>query len=288
MFADLLAEEIQPGEIGVEHIPDIELSESLRNELQNALKEEEGKFVKVSNKTAVVQTDKNYVFFSNQWLYLAVLCKRYAEELKPYGDFFDTRIRGNENIMKVLKEEKYSEQDWIQLIPDQTDRERMIKFIKPDNAFRPGKALLNDGKPRSIKDIFGSCILKKMAVPDVSSAYLGNLVYCLVKRPDLYNKLEAEVRSQIESADGARKLSKVAKDCAKQIIDCIYDIDRFGKIKLLFEINEKNIKVDISRTGDLLPEGNYLRYIFARPSSDYIQGNQINREFLVIKNIVFL
>lgn len=73
MFADLLLEEIQPGEIDVKNIPDIELTESLEYDLQKMLEEEEGSFSKVSNKTSVVQTDKNYVFFSNQWLYLAVL-----------------------------------------------------------------------------------------------------------------------------------------------------------------------------------------------------------------------
>lgn len=73
MFADLLLEEIQPREIDVKNIPDIELTESLEYDLQKMLEEEEGSFSKVSDKTSVVQTDKNYVFFSNQWLYLAVL-----------------------------------------------------------------------------------------------------------------------------------------------------------------------------------------------------------------------
>lgn len=229
MFTDLLVEEIQPGEIDVRHIPDIEISESLRNELQKVLQEEEGSFSKVSNKTTVVQTDKNYVFFSNQWLYLAVLCKKYAEELKPYGDFFDSNIRGNQKIINALAEKEYLNSDWIQLIPDQIDRERMIKFIESDSTYRPGKALLNGGKSRSIKDIFGSCILKKIAVPDASSTYLGNLVYYLSKRPSLYNKLEEEIKSQVGNVDNARKLSNITKDCAKQIIDCIYDIDGFRK-----------------------------------------------------------
>lgn len=68
MFADLLLEEIQPREIDVKNIPDIELTESLEYDLQKMLEEEEGSFSKVSDKTSVVQTDKNYVFFSNQWL----------------------------------------------------------------------------------------------------------------------------------------------------------------------------------------------------------------------------
>lgn len=230
MFADLLLEEIQPGEIDVKNIPDIELTESLEYDLQKMLEEEEGSFSKVSNKTSVVQTDKNYVFFSNQWLYLAVLCKKYAESLKPYGDFFDNKLRGNQHVMSALVKKDFTDADWIELIPEQVDRERMIKFIEADSTYRPGKALLNGDKARSIKDIFGSCILKKIAVPDASSAYLGNLIYYLAKRPDLYDRLEKEVTLQIGNVGNAKKLSRITKDCARQIIDVIYNIDKCESI----------------------------------------------------------
>ena len=62
MFADLLLEEIQPREIDVKNIPDIELTESLEYDLQKMLEEEEGSFSKVSDKTSVVQTDKKLCF----------------------------------------------------------------------------------------------------------------------------------------------------------------------------------------------------------------------------------
>ena len=283
MFADLLLEEIQPGEIDVKNIPDIELTESLEYDLQKMLEEEEGSFSKVSDKTSVVQTDKNYVFFSNQWLYLAVLCKKYAESLKPYGDFFDKKIRGNQHVMSALVKKDFADADWIELIPEQVDRERMIKFIEADSTYRPGKALLNGDKARSIKDIFGSCILKKIAVPDASSAYLGNLIYYLAKRPDLYDRLEKEVTFQIGNAGNAKKLSRITKDCARQIIDVIYNIDKFEKIKSLLDINEKNVKVNISRTGGLLPAGNFLRYLFARPNSDLYAGDSDKARVFVDK-----
>lgn len=283
MFADLLLEEIQPREIDVKNIPDIELTESLEDDLQKMLEEEEGSFSKVSNKTSVVQTDKNYVFFSNQWLYLAVLCKKYAESLKPYGDFFDNKIRGNQHVMSALVKKDFTDADWIELIPEQVDRERMIKFIEADSTYRPGKALLNGDKARSIKDIFGSCILKKLAVPDASSAYLGNLIYYLAKRPDLYDRLEKEVTFQIGNAGNAKKLSRITKDCARQIIDVIYNIDKFEKIKSLLDINEKNVKVNISRTGGLLPAGNFLRYLFARPNSDLYAGDSDKARVFVDK-----
>lgn len=283
MFADLLLEEIQPREIDVKNIPDIELTESLEYDLQKMLEEEEESFSKVSDKTSVVQTDKNYVFFSNQWLYLAVLCKKYAESLKPYGDFFDKKIRGNQHVMSALVKKDFADADWIELIPEQVDRERMIKFIEADSTYRPGKALLNGDKARSIKDIFGSCILKKIAVPDASSAYLGNLIYYLAKRPDLYDRLEKEVTFQIGNAGNAKKLSRITKDCARQIIDVIYNIDKFEKIKSLLDINEKNVKVNISRTGGLLPAGNFLRYLFARPNSDLYAGDSDKARVFVDK-----
>lgn len=283
MFADLLLEEIQPREIDVKNIRDIELTESLEYDLQKMLEEEEGSFSKVSDKTSVVQTDKNYVFFSNQWLYLAVLCKKYAESLKPYGDFFDKKIRGNQHVMSALVKKDFADADWIELIPEQVDRERMIKFIEADSTYRPGKALLNGDKARSIKDIFGSCILKKIAVPDASSAYLGNLIYYLAKRPDLYDRLEKEVTFQIGNAGNAKKLSRITKDCARQIIDVIYNIDKFEKIKSLLDINEKNVKVNISRTGGLLPAGNFLRYLFARPNSDLYAGDSDKARVFVDK-----
>lgn len=276
-------EEIQPREIDVKNIPDIELTESLEYDLQKMLEEEEGSFSKVSDKTSVVQTDKNYVFFSNQWLYLAVLCKKYAESLKPYGDFFDKKIRGNQHVMSALVKKDFADADWIELIPEQVDRERMIKFIEADSTYRPGKALLNGDKARSIKDIFGSCILKKIAVPDASSAYLGNLIYYLAKRPDLYDRLEKEVTFQIGNAGNAKKLSRITKDCARQIIDVIYNIDKFEKIKSLLDINEKNVKVNISRTGGLLPAGNFLRYLFARPNSDLYAGDSDKARVFVDK-----
>lgn len=214
---------------------------------------------------------------------MAVLCKKYAESLKPYGDFFDKKIRGNQHVMSALVKKDFADADWIELIPEQVDRERMIKFIEADSTYRPGKALLNGDKARSIKDIFGSCILKKIAVPDASSAYLGNLIYYLAKRPDLYDRLEKEVTFQIGNAGNAKKLSRITKDCARQIIDVIYNIDKFEKIKSLLDINEKNVKVNISRTGGLLPAGNFLRYLFARPNSDLYAGDSDKARVFVDK-----
>lgn len=144
----------------------------------------------------------------------------------------------------------------------------MKKFINGDQEFRPGKNLVNAGdKIRSCKDIFGSCVLGKMDVPNASSAYLGNLVYYLAKRPALYDELENEISGQTEVLDSAIKLPVIVKDCAKAIVDYIYKLDEFESIIERIEITDQSIKINTGNTDGLLPEGNWLRYMFARPSS---------------------
>lgn len=268
MFIDLLDKKIQPMSINIENVPDIKISNSLKENLQKALYEEEKKYVKISDKNSIVQTDKSYVFFSNQWFYLAILCKKFAESLKPYGDFFDNNIRKNNKIITILKNKDYSNPDWYQLLPNSNDRIKMEKYIDGNSTFRPGKALINSTNIRTTKDIFGSCVLKKIPVPDESSGYLGTLIYYLSKRPDLYNKLDIEIRNQIKNVNNFITLSETTNLCAQQIIDLIYKIDKFEKIKYLLEENEKFIKINISKTEGLLPSGNFLRYLFAKQNSE--------------------
>lgn len=138
------------------------------------------------------------------------------------------------------------------------------------------KSLINGDSVRSTKDIFGSCVLKKIAVPDASSGYLGNLIYYLSKRPDLFEAVEKEVLQQLGSDDNNDRLPSVVKDCAKVIVDCIYKFDNFERIKNHLVIMDQNIKIDTSNMGGLLPNGNWLRYMFVRPTSVmyYPEGNE--------------
>lgn len=271
MFADLLNTTIQPENINVECIPEIEISTELCEKLEQVFTDEENKkYVNVSKYTTIVQSDKNYVFFSNHWYYLAVVCKKYAEALYPYCVFFDEHIKNDSSLRSSIAAGNTDISRFTELFSDEDDKDKMLKFIKGDSEFRPGKNLLNGEKSRSTKDIFGSCILKKISVPDASSGYLGNVVYYLAKRPDLFNLLEDAVNVQIKNESDRIKLSSTFKECAKEIIDYIYDIDRFERIKSLF-INNKNIKIN---TEKVLTAGNLLRYVFIRPDSDmYTPGD---------------
>lgn len=273
MFADLMDPAIQPEKIKAGSVPEIELSEELRLQLKGMLEEEEKSheekaYAKVSGKTSVVQTDKNFVFFSNQWFYLAVKCKNYAMALYPYFEFFDERIKTDPTVLRCFMNKNYEEEAIQSLFENETDRERMIRFICGGTDFRPGKNLLNDNKTRSRKDTFGSCVLGKLAVPNASSTYLGNIVYYLVRNPEVYNQLEAEIRKSYQQEYAAIRLPLGIKDCAKAIIDWVYKNDTFDKLKPYFEVNEKNIKINTSKIEGDCARGNFLRYLFARPNSE--------------------
>ena len=59
-----------------------------------------------------------------------------------------------------------------------------------------------------------------------------------------------------------------SKECARQLVDCIYGIDKFRRISSLLKNNDKNIKIVTDDLG-----GNYLRYMFAKSSSDLYENN---------------
>lgn len=268
MFADLNSPALQPESIKAGLIPEITICEGLRMKLDEMFSQEEKAYRKIWGTTSVVQTDKSYVFFSNQWLYLAVMCKKYAQALYQYCDFFDNHMRADTDVMNCVKAQDYSGTAYVNLFDSDDDREYMKKFINGDPEFRPGKNLVNTGdKIRSCKDIFGSCVLAKMDVPNASSAYLGNLVYYLAKRPALYDELEIEISGQIEVLDSVIKLPAVVKDCAKAIVDYIYKLDEFESIIERIEVMDQSVKINTGNTNGLLPEGNWLRYMFVRPSS---------------------
>lgn len=292
MFADLNDAGLQPDNIKEFLIPEIELSDDLMLKLKNMFSEEEKEYCKIRRTTSVVQTDKSYVFFSNQWFYLAVMCKKYAQALYKYCDFFDNHMRTDDAVMQCIKSNNYSGAAYSNLFDVQRDKEYMTKFIDGNSDFRPGKNLINGGnKVRSCKDIFGSCVLGKINVPNASSSYLGNLIYYLCKRPALYDEVENEILQQVKLSDSVIFLPSSVKDCAKAIVDYIYDFDSFSGIMDRIEVMDQNIKINTSNLTALFPDGNWLRYMFARPSSSMYdlecsdsKPRVFDREYVIRKN----
>jgi hypothetical protein len=63
----------------------------------------------------------------------------------------------------------------------------------------------------------------------------------------------------------------------KEIVDKIYEIDKFDRIKRLFEINSKSIKVNMSKIGDKIESG-HIDFMFNLPASEMY--NKSNRVFM--------
>lgn len=192
MFNNLLSKNIKPDISKIESIQETKISEDLKLELTKLFYEEEKGFVNVSDCTTIIKTDKNYVFFPNQYYYLAVICKDYAESLCEYCDFFDKKIRNSNELNFIVLNQDFKNIKYTELFENEDDLKKFTRFLIDEN-YRPGKKFINgkeDKSFRGTKDIFGSCILKMLPLPDASSGYFGNIVYYLSKRKNLFQKLE--------------------------------------------------------------------------------------------------
>lgn len=201
MFADLLSDEFAVPHIDETRLTEFVLSDELQNELQRMFEAEEHKYVSVGRAASVVQTDAQFVFFSNAWFYLAVLCRPYAEAVYPYFCFLDSTIRKNPDLMNHVRRKEFAVPDFVaQFNDNQKDREYFVRFLEGEKPFWPAKSIINgigdSAKMRGSKDTFGSAMLAKLDVPSASSSYLGNIIYYLVSRPTLYDKLAQEIAAQ--------------------------------------------------------------------------------------------
>lgn len=192
MFNNLLSKNIKPDISKIESIQETKISGDLKLELTKLFYEEEKGFVNVSDCTTIIKTDKNYVFFPNQYYYLAVICKDYAEALCEYCDFFDKKIRNSNELNFIVLNQDFKNIKYTELFENEDDLKKFTRFLIDEN-YRPGKKFINgkeDKSFRGTKDIFGSCILKMLPLPDASSGYFGNIVYYLSKRKNLFQRLE--------------------------------------------------------------------------------------------------
>lgn len=74
---------------------------------------------------------------------------------------------------------------------------------------------------------------------------------------------------EIQLSDSSRVEITIdqSKECAHQLVDCVYQIDKFRRFYKVLKNNDKNIKIITDDLG-----GNYLRYMFAKSTSDLYEN----------------
>ena len=60
----------------------------------------------------------------------AVMCKKYAQALYQYCDFFDNHMRNDTDVMNCVKAQDYSGSAYVNFFDSDEDREYMKKFIR--------------------------------------------------------------------------------------------------------------------------------------------------------------
>ncbi len=279
MFVDLSSADIQPHKISFEDIPNVQLTPSLCQKIEEMLKKEEKtNEVKVLPYGGCVLTGKQYVIFSSQWFYFVVLCKKYALALLEYCNEYDNKRKSDPNFEKCITSKNFDINSFAKFFNDMQETQMFKKFIFGDPDFRLGKAIINDTKTRAAKDIFASCILQKIPVANSSSNYLGNLTYYLSKNPSVYNELEKEIFSL--NSNGADNITIIdldklsVRDCAKSIVDIIYDIDKFDLLIPVIRNNDKALKIDYQKLTDELGKNQKLANIFVKENSNLWSQSQ--------------
>ena len=79
--------------------------------------------------------------------------------------------------------------------------------------------------------------------------------------------VDSSKENESEKDDSVELPFDQSKDCARQLVDCFYGIDQFKRLSDVLKNNDKSIKIVTDNLG-----GNYLRYMFAKPSSELYQN----------------
>lgn len=199
-------------------------------------------------------------------------------------DFFDTRDSGaaerkaawkyaSVHHMKYFclginpEQEKY--RDYILSLESREEDISAVSFRKSDSAATSTGTQVNIPN-----DFIPSGNVKRIRTPKgfyiaaIHRNYINEYLKCFDNRP--YNHEDDKIEDTEETEEKVREEIPFAnsKDSARKIIDLIYSIDRLKRIEGIVDNNDKSIKINTAELG-----GNYLRYIFIKPSSESYSEN---------------
>ena len=197
MFTDLTNGNILP-KIDIDSLPEVKISSEIKSRLKQMF-ENSGDLsnVKIMDYTSSVRVRKsgNTVIFPNQYYLIAVYYFNYATALVSYFSFFDEKIRDDRGLERIVYEKKFDQLP-MGLFKDQSERDLFVNFLS-----NLGKDFVNKDnesvKSRPTIDVFGSCMLNKISVPNASSSILGETIYYLSMNIDVYESLKKELSTEL-------------------------------------------------------------------------------------------
>ena len=256
-FTDLTNESILP-KVNLNSLPEIKISNALKDRLKQMF-ENAGDLdnVKIMDYSSSIRNRKsgNTSIFPNQYFLIAAYYFDYATALMAYFSFFDAKIRDNKDLEQIIYEKEY---DRIpsELFNGDEERNLFIKFLRA-----LGKEFVNKDKD-SVKsrltiDVFGSCVLNKINVPNASSSVLGETIYYLSTNIDVYKSLKEELvqeRILISSKNAVGFLMDVLKLTLKSDSDFLQFAEHFKENQTTLRVNGfafgRNVKQLPTRESD--------------------------------------
>ena len=261
MFTDLTNGNILP-KIDIDSLPEVKISSEMKSRLKRMF-ESSGDInnVKIMDYTSSFHVRKsgNTVIFPNQYYLIAVYYFNYATALVTYFSFFDEKIRDNRNFERIVYEKKF-DQLQMGLFKDQSERDLFVNFLS-----NLGKDFVNKDnesvKSRPTIDVFGSCLLNKISVPNVSSSILGETIYYLSMNLDVYESLKKELSPEltkenvlVTSESAAGFLMSVLKKTLENDSDFSLMAKKFNEKQVSLSVNGfvfgRNVKQLPTRESD--------------------------------------
>ncbi len=185
--------------------PEVEISNSLKQEISRLLKEQNSIDATFYNRSFSVETSPNhFAIIPNQYFYLAVKVFPLAKCLRKLFDYVDNTIRKNDEYKKTINtiQERLSKNLPVN-IEDEIEKIDFSSLSNEDrNDFLFLISNLNDSKKfgniekntfRTSEDLLGSYILNIVPLTTAASGYLGTLVYSLTSSFSLYERLCNEI-----------------------------------------------------------------------------------------------
>ncbi len=167
-----------------------------------------------------------------------------------FSDFMEENIGGESDDILLNAIKKYANPIQYKLNGDDT-----ILYIVDDNVELVKKEI------DFIKKSFPITDPKSKAEFFKRFDYLN---FCKFYRKEINDTIEDSRVHETEEFVRMELPFNQSKDCARMLVDYIYNIDNFERLSNVLKSNDKTIKIDTDNLG-----GNYLRYMFVKSTSNF-------------------